>query len=307
MLRKGPAGKPRKKDVHFVFKAHAPGEVYETRIPDAKTYIVEEVRGEIRPRTEKGISKSAPAEVFGRTRREFLLGLVRSGKIVKVGETFKLREMPKYRLLAWKVRKAEEKLGAEPSLNYVKNFFVSEANFIRERHRLIRKTIKESLKNGGVDAQYGTFHSLLSRELKREGINSSRDIAPVVFDLDGFVLRKLLAGAIPTDLEYKKGYISRLCATLNILEAILGKHDSMVTDADNRVFMLVQTTMLNRCSEEQINNLLNLRLPREIHEELCRINGLPPNPTRAELEAFLNKYSEHWRRLQRAEERNRTK
>jgi hypothetical protein len=316
MLRKSPSGKPRKKQVHFTFRDHPPAETYLRTAPSAKTHIIESAKGspvEYVSKEDWEFLKTLDAregrqrDNFQRTQDHILDKLWAKGIKVKAGETLiNAAEAKKIDQLNSERIDAKILVARSRSLRNIKTYFKKCSRFDAYRHELIIRTVKSALKEGTVDLRYGSAHSVLSRELQKDGIQSSRAIGPTVFSWNMIILRKLITGSEPTDLEYKKGFCSDLHCTWNNTSTIVGKPPQQLTANDFSFFHLVQTTMLNRCTEKQINMLLKFT-PIQIHIMLCILNGLPPDSTKPQFEAFLNKHSEHWRRLQRAKERNRGK
>ena len=286
--------KPRKANVHFHFKAHTPNEVYMDKASKARTWIYEHGNGQIRSPNAEQLSRWKEDSLFDRGIKEYLQNMLRNGGNITPGELATAREIESLAELSRKANNASKLAVNSREVPDIIDYFDKISSINKQRHALIRRTIRESLKKGSVEGQYGTLHSLLSRELKAEGIKVTRDIEPQVFDWYDTVLRKLLYGARPTELEYKKGFIAALSQDL-MMEKVRKKTLDKLKQEDIKFFNLVQTTLIDRCTVEQINRLFHLR-PEQISGQLLSINGLSPQLAREELEKFLVKHSFHWQR-----------
>ncbi|GEM_PF-1685372 len=200
--------KTKRKDIHLHFRSHTRGESYYTgRVPKAvKTFVCEEAGGsrELEPEIPPfGFSK------YDRSSREFLQKLRDRGVKVVAGEH--LRDDPEEHLMETLITSEEdarEDMLADPTnLDSIKNYYFWDSCLQRYRHTLIRITLREAEKY--VEGIFGVGHSLISGELGREGIDSSRTISPLVFDWHDIALRKLLWGVPVSDIEYKKAYVCK--------------------------------------------------------------------------------------------------
>lgn len=318
MPKKPEKSKPsEKKAVHFIFRAHSDGEKYMHKIPQVDTFIFEHPNGHSaqEPITQEWIRKQYRKTYYNRTARKFLSKLLEEGKTVKAGETYHSVERKKhFEMLKIMMNIAMAVAFRSGELKDIKNYFVKRAKSDRERHELIKNTIRESLPKK-IAARFGSVHSILSKELGKEGIQSTRDLGTVTFNWHDIVLRKLLSGIDPdkiSNIEYIKGFLAMLHSAEYKL--IFAKPSSKLTAEDINFLNLVQTTMLDRCTDKQIVQIFESAKPfarypfsGKIHKLLCKYNGLPTNPTREQLEAFLEKHSEQWRRMQRAKARQAEK
>jgi len=271
----------KRKPVHFVFKAHSGGEEYHSKPikKEIKTLVVEEVSGELINKQIKKEDIRKPFSFKGNlnfvTKKRLFLRALKKGKKVVYGETLlNYREKKILEDLSRKTERLKSISVEKPTVNNIKNYFIAFAKFNKFRHKLIQRTIKRVIrkKETPLEAQYGTAHSLLSRELRKEGIESSREITPLVFPWDIIVLRKLMSGIAPSrikPIEYKKAYISdkgerwvvygrkhNILYHKKIIEIITGKKYDQITDKDFRFYALVETTMLNRLSEKQVDKII---------------------------------------------------
>jgi len=298
----------RRKPIHFVFSAHGASEIYRKKplSKNVKTFVTEGGEGWPADKlfTREVVAKLPESKKREYTKKQFFLSLLESGKKLVIGETVipNSIEKEKLHLLHYKMFRFLETAASKPSLINVKKYLVAVARYNKFRHKLIRRTIKKLIKQKEIplEAQYGTYHSLLSNELKKRGIESSREIMPQVFDWETILLRKLMLGIKPQSIspvEYKKGVISfRANINKNMTKIITGKYHSKITDRDFRFLSLVETTLLNRLEEKQIDEIIKKRDVSLMFE----FNGLP-NPFkentpykefRKKLVEFLNKYSE---------------
>ena len=174
---------------------------------------------------------------------------------------------------------------------YVEYYFKDNVRIIKERHRIIRRTIRQS--ESPLLGKFGTMHSTLARELQREGIQIERSIQPQVFGFSGIVHRKLLAGKRPTNLEYKKGMLQELLTP------------SIKTDAQRRFSILYSTEMLKSLSEQQVDAFLKLPYT-EILPKIFYANNLPLNPSQSTLRRFVQKHSMMHKWLRDAREVHKT-
>lgn len=294
--------KDKRNNVRFVFTTHPHTDkrVYlpQTLLKGAKTIVYERAGGIVgRPRSftpsptflqiwEEGAKYGEGLE---KTEDKFLLNAIRKGIRVVPGELVKTKaDFKKLNNLWGKEFRTYGIANARRRLKDIKSFFQAALKFEKERHKIIRETIKKSRKP--LAARYGIFHSLLSRELQKEGIESVRKILPQVFDWELIVSRKLMVGLRPTDLEYKKGFISKAW----------GKHDSYyenkLSDKELRFSSLIETTLLNLLTEKQIDKIILHGYGEDIPKMVYKFNGLPENPTRKQLEEFLEKHSSFYRR-----------
>jgi len=302
----------KRNPVHFVFEAHSPEQEYRKgKLPrNIKTIVFELYKGwpKGQPLTEEIVNKFPSDTRFEKTRKEFFLKALKESRRFVAGETVTLAEKKRLMLLEGREFMRWTYAFFEPSLKDIQKYFVAKARNNRFRHELIKKTIKELIEKKVIplEARYGTTHSLLSMELRKQGIESSRTIKPQVFLPQEILLRKLTLGIKASQIkpvEYKKAFADLISHTNEKMnEIIAGKKYEKWTEKDTRFFSLVETTLLNKLSEPQIDEIIKTRNPGLMFE----FNGLP-NPLkeqiphiefRKKLIEFLNKNSSFQRRQQ---------
>ncbi|MBU2099998.1 hypothetical protein KKG83_05025 [Candidatus Micrarchaeota archaeon] len=295
------ARKPKIKKVHFEFDSHAFGQPYSRRKPKKKTksIVVERAVGLNRQFNHSDFLSIEEGDVFDKSYNKYLSAALAQGKNVVAGENANKRQLAKLKDLSEREEKLFYEANALHTQEKIEEYFKAEAKYEKFRHRLIINTVKNSQKP--LQGRYGTTHSLLTRELKEKGIDSSRDIKPQVFSWSSIVTRKLLLGKEPSSSEYKRAFISEKIP----VKQILGKEASELTSKDFRFYMLVSTSLLRGLSEVQLD--------RVIHEGnyslVFTLNGLPDpikqKIPRKVLVDFLNKHSSFWKRQQNVAERKR--
>ncbi len=197
------------KKIHFEFEAHVPGQTYSMHTPrkKTKTILAENSMGSLKPITIQELKSIPRGNKFYKSLVEYLEKAIKNGKKVVGGETAKSAwELNELREKLNKATVLESKMKNNPSLENIKKYFSAEAELDKSRHKLIIRTVRESEKP--VQARYGSLHSILTKELKESGINSSRKLMPQVFDLSLTVVRKLLMGKTPSNAEYKMAFIT---------------------------------------------------------------------------------------------------
>jgi len=296
--------RPKKKEeVHLVFRSHPKGEDYRKglRRGGIKTHVLERGLGR---RKDEPIDALLLSDIGTGDKRNFaryINDLRRKKRNVAVGETFdeydtKLLSLFIEKQTLWR-RSAQIR-----TLPNIRNYFESELNFQRERHRLIRNTIASAHKKGEtpIEAKYGTTHSILRRELRKQNpdIKVSVDLEQQVFAWCDIVTRRLLVGVPPSKispLEYKRGFLSALVGT-ELASILTRKKEEELTDRDIKFADLTETTLISRLTEAELDQLIRSRHQSRL---LLEKNDLPPNPTRKQLLAFLRKHSDfyrkHWR------------
>lgn len=174
---------------------------------------------------------------------------------------------------------------------------VSDANYFLERHKLIGNRIAALEKSGTVLARYGSLHSTLSREMQKRGIESNRDISPMVFTHELSLVRKILMGKKPADIpiiEYKQAFVSELLLNwFNPIKVVKNDGSEHLTN------FIVVRTLVDGLSERDLNEII---VQQNLALALSR-NGIDIHhlPTRKGWLKFLEKHSVFYRRMKEIE------
>ncbi|MBD3387484.1 MAG: hypothetical protein GF416_00520 [Candidatus Altiarchaeales archaeon] len=285
----------RKKPVHLTFKAHVDGETFRSQplADDVKTFVLEDASGrELNEQVEILHDRST---TYSSGAKEFVDEARAAGKEVVAGETFRSpgdREL--YERLSKSSNEAMKAAWINPVADCIRDYFVKRAEWDAFRHKLIRQTIGSASKEGPLEAQYGTGHSTLSAELSAVGIDSSRDMGPLVFPHDTCIIRKLVRGKDPmeiSDREYKAGFVSMIMPDDWASLAFCGKSLDVRTDSDSRFEILVRHALVDRLTEQQLDEVLW----RDDFKLVMTFNGLPNpldrTPTPEEVRDFLDRNS----------------
>jgi hypothetical protein len=275
----------QQKSVHFIFKTHGihDATTLGKNVRRAETLIFEGFRGqpkEIRNEPNRKIQ----------TLLRFFKSAKKAGKSYVVGETLDTIEEKK----TLKALDNEEETRENRLMQLLKmpqipltaileagrQYFIATATKDIFRHKLIRRTIKRSQKPAVVE--YGTLHSLLSGELQREGIPSSRDMPSQVFTPAVVVIRKLITRKNPSDLDYKRGIVDLMLSLPKLRENY----------TQYREEALVSSVLIRNLSENQLDEILQTRNAQLI----LTFNGLPVNATLEQIKQFVKKHSSFWKR-----------
>ena len=120
---------------------------------------------------------------------------MKKGKYVSVGEQASQEELAGYSELSLHARRAALDEFRDPSLVNIKKSFMLEAVQTIQRHKYIHEVVRRTAKNHEfVFSEYGPGHSLLSHELEREGMKTSRRISPQIFGFYSEIIRRLVRG-----------------------------------------------------------------------------------------------------------------
>lgn len=287
----------RRHQVHLTFEPHPKGQrptidykvrtiLFETAIPLAPHEKLD--AGSARARGERD-----------RYLRDALLRRKRvvAGETATQSEYFRLSRQNNRR------QTALNRAIRQPTTANIRMLFLTDSHFHALRHRLIRQTIKQLITKKELPAQgyYGNVHSLLSAELKREGVLFNRKVAPQVFTHATELTRRLMRGVSPRSISstaYKRAFLSEILGQDVPVAHLLGKKTSDITPEDAIFFAHVQRALIGRMSEAQCDQLIaKVLVNKGDMSSLLEANGLPPNPTRKELEKFIRKKSHFYRRL----------
>lgn len=304
---------PRRKReaVHLIFKAHERGDRYGSgRLPKkTRTVVVEHHTGlpwgmEItKEDTRKGLASAETRHE--KTMQEYYLAALAAGKKLVAGESgsrMAIGALREFHKIAKGFRDSLlDRKKPKPELRGIKLYFDMFSTREKIRHALIRDTIRDIIRReeGPLEANYGTAHSLLSGELRQEGIEASREIRPQVFTWQETVARKIIAGKKVADAEYRKGFVSMVADRYGLMDYVLRKEPSKIKERESLFYGLFENALISRLSEEQIDRIIETRN----HFLLLDYNNLPRLPSRRQVEEFLKKHSGFWRRQQRVRER----
>lgn len=293
MLQKRARGK-----VHLVLSTHARKDYYlPRRLLKGTETILDEVpfgdygdqkrrrsiKGNIQEWKEKALS-GVPFKVD--TGKKLLLARKRGIKIFPGELVRNKKELEKFRNI-FSLRK-DKLMHARQTrkIKDIQKYFEAEHSFLSARHALIRRAIRESTMP--TVARYGSTHSLLSRELLDEGIRSTREIEPTVFDYRSRVFRMLMRGEKPSDIMYLKGWI------ISNMQFALPTKFRIENNSDHKLFSDFTTIVLDRLPEETIKRLASQE--ETPFNQICELAGLPQNPSRRTIQRFLMKYSIFYQR-----------
>jgi len=260
-----PNTKPKK--VHFHFEPHRAWDKFMQRPTGhrPKNFFYEEALG------RKGFDKNELAAILEHgdfhhhQMAKRILNLQKQGSKTSVGE-YRWSLLPNRVYLAGINQMLERTSFMEhPSLDTYKRYAEAMVSWGKIRHKKIRKNLISASKKGSVEAVYGTTHSLLSAELRKKGIESSRSIKPTIFSWSNMCLRKMQAGKTPTEMEYLRGAVSELIGTTPIWD----KLGVMSTGRDGQRYVLLENALLMRLSKDQLKFALNSP------ELIFTLNGLP--------------------------------
>lgn len=276
--------------VHFVFRAHPSGERYLPKKYDqfVDTLVVEHATGFPNIKiTRFGLPSMFPSE-YEQTTSAFFRGLKKRGGTIIVGEQYK-NILEKWNLSL--LDRSSKLIISGLEKNSLKKFKIGlmlQIEFYKLRHKLIRRTIKKEYEEQqviGILARYGTAHSVLTAELSKEGIKSSRDIDSIQFNHEAIVYRKAILGKKISKSDIKKAFISRRTWPLisNLFPIKLHKH---ATPLISLSFELVE-----KLTEQQIDEIIKSGDTKLIFE----LNNLPRNPTHAQLMQWLDANSVFWK------------
>ncbi len=303
---------PRKKrkSVHLVFRSHSPAERYlPGKLPkNLRTLVVENYLGW--PKS-KSISFDLflgvkPESRFDATADEASKEMLLRGRRVIAGESLHLPDRTKYARLH---NASVESLTAAvrtPSLANISDFLQCEVAFEDFRERIIAGNIAESKreKQTPLLARYGSSHSRLSKRLRELGIESSRTVLPRVASFYEEVLYKLIEHKPVSELDLKKGFVSRLIGSnIGFVEAVLGKPVKSLREKDAAFVCLVENVLLRRLQEPEVDAILR---SKDLGALLV-FNGLPRSPTRKTIVDFLGRNSSFWKHQQTIREQRAAK
>ncbi|MEK6820947.1 MAG: hypothetical protein AABY11_00930, partial [archaeon] len=207
------SGKKRSGVVHFVFRGHAARQKF-FPVParkETRTVLVEDGYG-ITLEAEKKLSRifSEPnvrkkirfdVRPMSASLNRGLAHAASLGMRIASGEV--TSNLGAFTRLMDRENRHKKSAVVNPTVANIRRYFETEARIMKIRHGLIRRRVRQIVEGGEapIDAYYGTAHSLLSRELKDEGIQTTRDIDPIVFPGGGILLRQLMRGKNPREIS----------------------------------------------------------------------------------------------------------
>ena len=270
--------RPRKRNaIHFVFSSHQPSDRYlpGKKLDGIKTIVFENSNGFHRPFSVRDLHKIGRDNIRNRSTTKTFSEALRKGIKIVVGEFTKTPgEKAALQAADRKTGLAGKKASAKRNLHSIKEFLRAFAEEASLRHGLIKRTIKEEAKP--LIATYGSAHSGLSRELQKEGIESSRTMKPTVFPLFAQTVRRILAGQEPTDLEYKRAFVE-----IKAFQIVL---PFVETERIQAQVTLALNAMIRSIAEKQIDKIVETGNYRELFE----FHGLPRNPSLQHFQEVLH-------------------
>ncbi len=280
--------------VHFLFGSHGPRDrarLWE-KAGEVRSLLYEYNRGEtpsdysrfkrmILGMTQEQIRTHAQKMGKNEQHREQIESVMKSikqGKEAMAGEMARgfMGRIRLYRLnfLESKREKLFYEAYFNPTLENIRKYYVASGTAFGIRHALIKKNVGWLLKNGltPIAGEYGTAHSLLSREFQDLGLEISREVKRTVFDHDIELIRMLIRGKKPRTIPpkmFKSAFVSR------ILRAnIEDKWNELSQDSE-----IGSRTLLTRLSEAQLDSCLN-KIRNDRHGLIplvLEFNSLPNN------------------------------
>ncbi|VVB75121.1 Uncharacterised protein [uncultured archaeon] len=164
-----------------------------------------------------------------------------------------------------------------PTFGLFKNLIDVAVEIETKRHALIKNTLIKSLKRGRVETRYGSTHSILSAELRREGIDSSRTMKSIVSTHYERLLRRILSEKLgakpPTILDYKRAAVDVLFSKIlnGVLKKAFNKSTKTANSSDYRFLTLFASVSIGNLKEEQLNEIIQRNDPSLI----LKYNGIP--------------------------------
>ncbi|VVC72114.1 Uncharacterised protein [uncultured archaeon] len=290
----------RESEIHLRFKPHAPADAFyaPSRYASSskRAFVFEHSVGSTRPlgaASERAYLERMRDKLSPRSlaRTLFLISALESGQVVFPGEWLKPSERAAFSALDSQRRQAFARAFLSRDVSAIRDFYGAQAQYERSRHELIRSTLQRL--PTPLTAQFGTAHSLLTAELAREGVASSRDLKPVIFDLPTALVRKLARGGKPSDREYK----------LAFLHHHIGGFTPMKSASDANLQTHFLNMLLHQMTDAQVDHALHqTRLEFPLLPSWAPHNRVP---TRAEMRAYLTEHSPDWRRYMAAIEQRR--
>ncbi len=312
------------KQVYLTFKPHPPGEPYSKRAqpPENISSVVFEHSKGHRGKTMglKGLKGLSESGRYHKTGKSYFISAHLAGKRVMPGERIaKKDEGHKLKRLLRNANIALATARQNPTLKNIMAFFVEDAEFDKFRHFLIRRTILSEIKNGSVEAQYGSGHDVLVEELRKElskrAMHNVRVTArrePSHYRLDIIVFRKLVRGILPSKispLDYKKAFLARIAGESETYKRIVLRKSVLEIESKHSIFFdVVIDTLLSRLAPKQIDEILEQQQSHSkshidsaseyVWRSALKFNGFPdidfdPEST-LKFVNFLNRHGPIW-------------
>ncbi len=298
--------KNKRKPVHFEFGSHAFQSKYSKQpFPGKKikTVLFEDPFG-IEKRNFKPEELVVDDFKVEKSFLEYVKRAHRRGIKIKAGESFE-NEAQKRKLerLYFDARNAQRILFSNLTMNNIENFFLKQAEIEKFRHKLIINTIKNSEKP--IEAVYGAAHSNLTKQLKKEGIESSRDLKPMVFDWVSVVTRKIVEGKTPSEIEYKRAFVSEFLLCKKTPELVFQKQEIMLTQREVDFVCLLENVLFRNLSKKQLNEIILTKDWTKVFTLNDFSDPLFYKIPKKKFVEFLNKHSSFWKLHQRVAKRKR--
>jgi|GEM_PF-3100169 len=268
-----------KSKVRLKFEPHPKDGIYDKAPPDPKVdlFVFEDGGGLPKDRLPqfKDRLRSGTFEKGGGFRSsafKFLRVAMEGGAEVVPGEMTGSRA-EQAKLSALDRRMGDELSNAtfETHMWNIKDFFDAYSAFYTERHRLIRRTIRDGVAAGSkVEARYGDTHSILSKELTEDGIETERQMEPTLMGWNTSVLRRRMRGVgrdeIP-EIDYKRGFVAFMTEAYLPTGWSIGAKSGQINAGTVKLASLVETTMIEKLPEPTLDNILETKDFAAITEE----------------------------------------
>lgn len=194
-------------------------------------------------------------------------------------------------------QKIEQATIQNPSMENIRRTLqlLADENIFRER--LILYTIEHAPKP--IEARYGSMHSTLTRGIQQSGLTLEREIQTQPFDPYAQVIRKMVIGKNPTEDELRNAWISRYMPE-KYWKILTTKNSNHASFKEANRIDLLQHVLLNRLAKRKPTVLADIaqkiaQNPMEFSRVLTE-NELSSNPSKKEIQTFLNRYSIYERR-----------
>jgi len=305
--------KSRSTQVHFYFGPHSdrsiylPKKYYKEKI---KTHIAEfapEPVGIVKAWI-KSLLSGRDLSLHERQKARFLRKVLREGgKIVTPEALTTRKDIRDFEIIVkdttYLIRRVHELSNPKELIVSARELFELQAEEIFGfRHPRIIKAVKAAVRKREMPVLgvYGTHHTILSKELREAGIESSREVSSDIFRWQGVVRRKLYLGIPVSNTEIKRAAVSRRANLYALVHKKSGLH---LTYKQISILDAIDYELLKRLNSKQLDKIIRTR----DHREIFQLNGLPSHPTIRQLRDWLEKHSLFWRRLQLGEQKRKRK
>lgn len=296
-------GKPQ---LHYVFQGHPRGQKRPKLKHGIKTLVVEVPTGfEAGENYLENGKNMVPKTPSQSKFKERVLKLAAKGVRIVPGETGSKEEIARLHELDTDQFVKSVPLLHGPSLQQIKDFFKSFAEFERARNDMASRTISREMGKGKLQVEYGTAHSAISWKPKRSRVPLTREMKPIAFGPSEIVIRKLELGKEPTSKEYWAASITTANEN-RLAEGICAKPLDRLNDADVRFAKLVEKELLTPLTELELTRISygNIHSMFELHGLQSPLKRhANQKAIKQEIAVFLEKKSIFWQRLPEKEKR----